>query len=193
MKSIQYDINKQDFMTLRPFNINDAPTILSWCKDKHAFRLWSADRYKDYPAKPEEMMEQYNSNNMYPLTAVVDNLIIGHILLRYPSEDKTVIRFGFVIVDDSKRGKGYGKQMLRLAIDHAKHKLGVQKITLGVFDNNPSAIHCYESVGFVVTGTDTYAMRRMDWKRNGISYKKQFIQMKEILYILTTCCWNKKE
>lgn len=60
-------------MTLRPFNINDAPTILSWCKDKHAFRLWSADRYKDFPAKSEEMMEQYNSNNMYPLTAVVDN------------------------------------------------------------------------------------------------------------------------
>ena len=137
MKSIQYDINKQDFMTLRPFNINDAPTILSWCKDKHAFRLWSADRYKDYPAKPEEMMEQYNSNNMYPLTAVVDNLIIGHILLRYPSEDKTVIRFGFVIVDDSKRGKGYGKQMLR--------------------------IHCYESVGFVVTGTDTYAIDGEEW------------------------------
>ena len=24
----------QDFRTLRPFNINDAPTILSWCKDK---------------------------------------------------------------------------------------------------------------------------------------------------------------
>ena len=136
----------QDFTTLRPFNINDAPTILSWCKDKHAFRLWSADRYKDFPAKPEEMMEQYNSNNMYPLTAVVDNLIIGHILLRYPSEDKTVIRFGFVIVDDSKRGKGYGKQMLRLAIDHA-----------------PSAIHCYESVGFVVTGTDTYAIDGEEW------------------------------
>ena len=36
-------------MKLRSFNINDAFTILSWCKDKHAFRLWSADRYKDYP------------------------------------------------------------------------------------------------------------------------------------------------
>ena len=91
MKSIQYDINKQDFMTLRPFNINDAPTILNWCKDKHAFRLWCADRYKDYPAKPEEMMEQYNSNNMYPLTAVVDNLIIGHILLRYPSASRCYV------------------------------------------------------------------------------------------------------
>ena len=150
-------------MQLRAFNPDDAETILSWCKDKHAFRLWSADRYKDFPALPEEMMEQYKGDNMYPLTAVVDNHVIGHILLRYPSEDKTVIRFGFVIVDDSKRGKGYGKQMLRLAIDYAKRELGAQKITLGVFDNNPSAIHCYESVVFVVTGTDTYAIDGEEW------------------------------
>ena len=150
-------------MTLRPFNINDAPTILSWCKDKHAFRLWSADRYKEFPAQPDEMMEQYKGENMYPLTAVVEEEIIGHILLRFPSEDKSVIRFGFVIVDDSKRGKGYGKQMMQLAILKAKQDFGAQKITLGVFDNNPSAIHCYESVGFVVTGTDTYAIDGEEW------------------------------
>ena len=153
----------KNLMQLRPFNPNDAETILSWCKDKHAFRLWSADRYRDFPAQPEEMMEQYNGNNMHPLTAVVDNLVIGHILLRYPSEDKTVIRFGFVIVDDSKRGKGYGKQMLRLAIDYAQQELGAQKITLGVFDNNPSAIHCYESVGFVMTGIVVYQTDGEEW------------------------------
>ena len=158
-------------MTLRPFNPNDAPTILSWCKDKHAFRLWSADRYKDFPAKPEEMMEQYNSNNMYPLTAVVDNLIIGHILLRYPSEDKTVIRFGFVIVDDSKRGKGYGKQLLRLAIDYARQKLGAQKISLGVFCDNHSALKCYKSIGFCITGEGYYMIDGEEWKEYEMHYK----------------------
>lgn len=162
-KDNQHDINIQDFMTLRPFNINDAPTILSWCKDKHAFRLWSADRYKEFPAQPDEMMEQYKGETMYPFTAVVGEEIIGHILLRFPSEDKNVIRFGFVIVDDSKRGKGYGKQMLQLAILKAKQDFGARNITLGVFDNNPSAIHCYESVGFVVTGTDTYAIDGEEW------------------------------
>lgn len=77
-------------MTLRPFNINDAPTILSWCKDKHAFRLWSADRYKEFPAQPDEMMEQYKGENMYPLTAVVEEEIIGHILLRFPQRIKAL-------------------------------------------------------------------------------------------------------
>ena len=134
-------------MTLRPFSINDAETILSWCKDKYAFRLWSADRYKDYPAQSDDMMKQYEGDNMFPLTAVVGEALVGHILLRIPSEDKSVIRFGFVIVDDSKRGKGYGKQMLRLAIDYAQQELGAQKITLGVFCDNLSALKCYHSVG----------------------------------------------
>ena len=116
-------------MQLRPFRPDDAVKILSWCKDKHAFRLWSADKYKDFPARPEEMQKQYDDDNMYPLTAVVDDVVIGHILMRYPSEDKTVIRFGFVIVDDSKRGKGYGRQMLCLAIDYARRELVALEMT----------------------------------------------------------------
>ena len=151
-------------MTLRPFVTNDAATILSWCKDKHAFRLWSADRYKDYPAQPEEMMKQYEGDNMFPLTAIVGDAIVGHILLRFPSEDKSVIRFGFVIVDDSKRGIGYGKQMLRLAIDYAQRELDAQKITLGVFCDNLSAIECYKSAGFCITGTDSYPIDGEEWK-----------------------------
>jgi RimJ/RimL family protein N-acetyltransferase len=151
-------------MTLRPFSINDASTILSWCKDKHAFRLWSADRYKDFPAKPEDMIEQYEGENMYPLTAVMGDAIVGHILLRYPTEDRTLVRFGFVIVDDSKRGKGYGKQMLRLAIGYAQQELGAQKITLGVFCDNHSAIECYKSVGFRITGADAYQIDGEEWK-----------------------------
>ncbi len=153
-----------DFMTLRPFVTNDAATILSWCKDKHAFRLWSADRYMDFPAKPEEMVRQYDGQNMHPFTAIVDNNIIGHILLRYPSEDKTVIRFGFVIVDDLKRGKGYGKQMLRLAIDYAQQELGAKRITLGVFCDNISAVECYKSVGFRIIGMDSYVIDGEEWK-----------------------------
>ena len=110
------------------------------------------------------MMEQYEGDNMFPLTAVVGEEIVGHILLRFPSEDKSVIRFGFVIVDDSKRGKGYGKQLLRLAIDYAQRELGAQKISLGVFCDNHSGIECYKSVGFRITGEDAYSIDGEEWK-----------------------------
>ena len=122
-------------MYLRSFTISDAPTILSWIKDKTAFRKWSADRYPVFPPKPEDMAAQYAAENIFPFTAVDgEGNIVGHIMLRYPEPSKTIIRLGFVIIDDQL-----------------------------VFDNNPSAIHCYESVGFVVTGTDTYAIDGEEW------------------------------
>ena len=96
---------------------------------------------------------------------------IGHILLRVPSEDKSNIRFGFVIVDDSKRGKGYGKQMLRLAIGYAQQELGAQKITLGVFCDNHSALKCYKSIGFCITGEGYYMIDGEEWKEYEMHYK----------------------
>ena len=160
-------------MTLRPFNINDTPTILSWCKNKHAFRLWSADRYKEFPAQPEEMKKQYEGDNMYPLTAVANDEIVGHILLRFPSEDKSVIRFGFVIVDDSMRGTGYGRRLLQLAIDYAQQELAAQKITLGVFCDNLSAVECYKSVGFRITREDAYSIDGEEWKEYEMELEKK--------------------
>ena len=151
-------------MTLRPFTINDAPIILSWIKDKTAFRKWSADRYPTFPPKPEDMVAQYDSDVIFPYTAIDDNgKVVGHIMLRYPDSSKTVIRLGFVIVDDQLRDKGYGKQMLQQAIQKAQHEFGAKKITLGVFDNNPSAFHCYESVGFKVIGADSYTIDGEEW------------------------------
>ena len=151
-------------MKLRPFNPKDAVKILSWCKDKTAFRKWSADRYSVYPPMPEDMLAQYESGVIFPFTAIDgEGKVLGHIILRYPDSSRTVIRFGFVIVDDQLRGKGYGKQLLQLAIQEATHEFGAKKITLGVFDNNPSAFHCYESVGFKVIGTDSYQIDGEEW------------------------------
>ena len=52
---------------------------------------------------------------------------------------------------------------LNLAIQKAKNVFGAKKITLGVFDNNPSALHCYESVGFKVIGAESYTIDGEEW------------------------------
>ena len=68
--------------------------------------------------------------------------------MRYPNNNKNEIRLGFVIIDDSQRRKGYGKEMISLAIKYAFEFLKVNKISLGVFENNIAALNCYESCGF---------------------------------------------
>ena len=152
-------------MILRRFKKEDAPIILGWIKSKTDLRKWSADRYHDYPALPDEMVQLYAPNNMNPLTAEDENdNIIAHISIRIPDTTKPqAVRLGFIIVDDSLRGKGYGKELILQTIEYARKNLNATSISLGVFKNNPSALRCYESVGFKEIGQETYSIDGEMW------------------------------
>lgn len=56
---------------------------------------------------------------------------------------------GFIIVDPGCRGKGYGREMVRLALQYARLCLGLDFVTLGVYDCNEPARRLYEAEGFV--------------------------------------------
>lgn len=158
-----YEIMKKDFkkksaegLILRPYKPDDAKSIVKWIKDEVSFRKWCADRYENYPITPENINFKYIKcngdckewDNFYPVTAVDENGPVGHLIMRYTNKEKTIIRMGFVIVDDSKRGMGYGKKMMQMAMRYAFDMLGAKKVTLGVFENNPSAYYCYKAAGF---------------------------------------------
>lgn len=58
--------------------------------------------------------------------------------------------------------------MLQHALRYAFDILRVDKVTLGVFENNPAAYRCYTSVGFKDVTSDTpeyYHVLGEDWKR----------------------------
>ena len=143
-------------MKFRPYKSADAETILSWVRDEETFRKWVTDRYPHYPITAAEMNEKYfdlngdcpEPDNFYPMTAYDEQGLLGHMILRFTDAQKETIRFGFVIVDDSRRGAGIGRQMLRMAVEYATHFLKAKKITIGVLDNNPGALRCYLAVGF---------------------------------------------
>lgn len=139
-------------LTLRPYQPLDAAVIASWLKSEYLMRQWCADRYEHYPVTPEDM-DTYHKRNIdgqrsRALTMTDGDDIVGYITLRTPADNHTEQRLGFVIVDDSKRGLGLGKALVTMAVKYAFETLGVTKVSLGVFENNPSAIHCYEAAGF---------------------------------------------
>lgn len=143
-------------MRLRPYKPCDAKKIVTWFKNEFSFRQWGSDRWETFPLTPEMMNQKYinlngdceEEDNFYPMTFVDGNEVVGHLILRYTDKEQQVLRFGFIIVDADKRGKGYGKRMLLLAKKYAFEILKVKKITLGVFENNPSAYYCYKAAGF---------------------------------------------
>lgn len=140
-------------LRLRPYKSCDAQAITKWLKNEYAFRQWGADRYEKYPITPDDMNAYYgkdrNNENIWGMTAFHEAGIVGHFTMRFPAEhDLREIRLGFVIVDDEERRKGYGKEMLKLAIRFAFDFAGAEKISLGVFENNEAARRCYASCGF---------------------------------------------
>ncbi len=143
-------------LRLRPYKPCDAAAIISWCRDEESFRKWTSDRYDTFPITAEDMNRKYSEHNgdceepdnFYPMTAFDESGVVGHLILRFTDAEKKTIRFGFVIVDDKKRGKGYGKEMLRLALRFSFDVLCAERATLGVFDCNMPAYHCYKAAGF---------------------------------------------
>ena len=145
-------------MTLRPYQASDAEEIVKWIADERAMRKWSAHWYGHFPVTADDMNALYErmTNQVHPeiLTAVDTDGITGHLILRMTDEEKRIIRAGFVIVNDRKRGRGCGKQLMELAVQYAFEMLNAETVSLGVFENNLPALKCYQSAGFRVVETD---------------------------------------
>ena len=149
---------------LRPYNVSDADKILSWSNDERAFYKWSAGVLGEYPITKEQFGFV---NNLMAFTAIDDDEVVGFFTMRRPTEKFDELRFGFVVVDPEKRGKGYGKAMLQLGTKFAKEIFGAKKVSLAVFENNESAYYCYKAVGFkdiVLEETEKYVVLSEEWK-----------------------------
>ena len=150
-------------MKLREFKNEDAQIIASWLRSEEELYKWSADRFNKYPLSGNDINANYapqlKKGQFYPLIAENDNEeVVGHLIIRFPrDDDDNSVRFGFVIVDPALRGKGYGKEMLGIAIEYVKEHISASRIDLGVFENNENAEHCYKSVGFT-----EYARRKCE-------------------------------
>ena len=73
----------------------------------------------------------------------------------------------FVMNNPGYRGKGYGREMILLAVKYAFEITNVQSVQLNVFPENEKAKKCYESVGFTERKTDLNAFNYKDesWGR----------------------------
>ena len=141
-------------MQLRTFIKEDAAVIAGWIRSEAELYRWSADRFNKYPLTGDDINANYEpqmeGGRFFPITAVDDDgAVTGHFIIRYPREnDNTTVRFGFVVVDPEKRGRGLGKEMMKLGIEYVKENFSASRIDLGVFEGNDSAKGCYEAAGF---------------------------------------------
>lgn len=85
------------------------------------------------------------------LTAAPAGRAIGYAILRGLGSPDRSIEFTRLTI--SEKGKGYGREALRLVKRHAFERLGAHRLWLDVMEHNPRARHLYASEGFVHEGT----------------------------------------
>lgn len=149
---------------LRPYKSSDAAAILSWCKTEKEFYQWTAGRLGEYPITEKEFD---SVTSLMPFVAFDESGLTGFFTLRVPEGKTDELRFGFVICDSEKRGRGCGKEILRLGMIFAFDIYHAKRVSLGVFENNPAAYHCYKAAGFkeaVQSPPEIYHVMGEDWK-----------------------------
>jgi len=50
------------------------------------------------------------------------------------------------------RGRGWGREAMGLGLRYCWQALGLERVTLRIYGDNPAAIRCYQGAGFAIEG-----------------------------------------
>lgn len=139
-------------LNIRPIDLEDAnPTYLGWIRNGRSNPYienidpnYNIDDLKKY------VQDKINNPNVLFL-AIIDKSSdkhIGNIKFEPVDYKNKSTTMGILIGDESFRGKGYAREVIRVTSDWLKVNWGIEKIHLGVSKNNVAAYKAYLKSGF---------------------------------------------
>lgn len=135
----------------------DYQYISKWIDDERTHAFWCANLLP-YPITQQSFHDFLEKNAIdWSDSAYIVTENSGQAIGFFCYSINTTNNIGFlkmVIVDNAKRGKGYGKKLLDLALQYAFQITGANAVQLNVFNENTSAKRCYEKVGFIERNVD---------------------------------------
>lgn len=121
-----------DFVLTAEQNPENRSFVSVWTRDQHLAALTSKNL-------AHLIVERITANSR-----------IGYIILAGLADANQSIEFRRIVV--TEKGKGHGREALRLVKRMAFEELGGHRLWLDVKEHNLRARHLYESEGFVVEG-----------------------------------------
>ena len=91
---------------------------------------------------------EFGKSIVFSIISVTDSRAIGYVSIKGISEAQGRAEIGIAVMEMEYRGKGFGTEALRQAVDYAFCQLGLNLLGLTVFPSNRRAIRAYEKVGF---------------------------------------------
>lgn len=151
-------------VSFRKFTYKDFDALMRWIPSEEFSLQWAGPSLQ-YPLTYEQLTAYSQTPNSAIFTVMLGQVAVGHLsIMRIDARNESA-RIGRVLVGEQPaRGSGIGEKMMRLALHYCFEELQLHRVTLGVYDFNKSAIHCYEKVGF----------RKEGYLRDSLKFGEQF-------------------
>lgn len=148
---------------------SDLGVIENWWSDAGFLRLYDAGpaypRSRARLAKRVEEGQKGQSNFLFGIRTLSDDLLIGLLELDGVTWSNGTTFFSVAIGDEANRRQGYGREATSLGLDFAFQELNLHRVCLTVFEYNSAAIALYERMGFTHEGSFREHLHR-DGKRH---------------------------
>ena len=163
---------------LRPFKKRDIEKILHWVEDERRMAVWASGVFS-YPMTREQVLARVEAAEEAKdewVMAALDEQgeIIGQLYMRMVNYEENRVHLNMILLDPARRGQGLGTEMVRKTVEYAFGVLGMQRLTLGVFDCNPGAHRCYLKAGLHDTFMEehAYEFRGEVWNRQHMAVER---------------------
>ncbi len=159
MKNIDIESERLTYKRVSSEHISE--DYVSWINDSEVNRYletrgnYTLDLLKSY------IEQQYNKATFFWAIHLKDsNKHIGNIKIDPINFETKSGEYGILIGDKANWGKGYASEATIRIINYCFDELKLTKITLGVIEDNVSAVNLYKKLGFkideVIQGTKVY-------------------------------------
>ena len=142
-------------ISYRPHLKEDIPLRVEWLNNpKIKFYVYGyAEKENTSFDKQLAWFEEYEKDQTKSFFTILwDNTPIGVVGLTNIDLKNKKAKVFIMIGADEFRGRGIGKRAMNYIIQYGFREFDLHKISLEVFEENKSAIKCYESVGFQTEG-----------------------------------------
>jgi diamine N-acetyltransferase len=131
-----------DFVLETERHAHNTPFIREWSREKHCLAI-------NDPSIAHWIVEA--KPNGHP---------VGYVILLGVGNNDGSVEFKRIAI--AEKGKGFGRDAVRIIKKVAFEQLGVHRVWLEVVEHNLRAKHIYESEGFVCEGVHREAARMLD-------------------------------
>lgn len=142
-----------DRLYLSPMNVEDAPIYVKWLNDKTVSENLGLDTKVTTLEGEKEWLKRSQNQYNFAIVLKKDDKLIGNISFGDVDLIHRNAMLQIFIGDEENRGKGYGKEAIKLLLEYGFNNLNLNNIMLNVYSFNKRAIKVYESLGFKKFGT----------------------------------------